>query len=141
MYKCINRAKKKVEGLINDNGSIIVETQYTEIKKLGNTYKEGYITKSQDGKYGVISATKKQMLENKYDDISQIYLEDYYLVKEEGKQKLIDSKGNTIIENGFDEIKSATSNGIIFVKDNLYGEMNASGEITIEAKYQRKETT
>ena len=123
-------------GLVNDNGSIIAEAQYTEIKNLGDTYKDGYITINEQGKYGVISTTKKQILENKYDDIAQIYLKEYYLVKEGGKQKLIDSNGNTIIENGFDEIKSATSNGIIFVKDNLYGEMNTSGEITIEAKYQ-----
>lgn len=123
-------------GLVNDNGGIIVEAKYAEIKNLGNTYKNGYITVSEDGKYGVISTTKKQILENKYDEIAQIYLREYYLVKEGGKQKLIDSKGNTIIENGFDEIKSATSNGVIFVKDNLYGELNTSGEITIEAKYQ-----
>lgn len=123
-------------GLVNDNGSMIVGTEYTEIKNLGNTYKEGYITIDQNGKYGATSTTKKQILESKYDEIVQIYLEDYYLVKEGGKQKLIDSKGNTIIEEGFDEIKSATSNGIIFVKDNLYGEINASGETAIEAKYQ-----
>lgn len=123
-------------GLANDSGSIIIEPQYAEIKNLGDTYKNGYITVSEDGKYGVISTTKKQILENKYDEIAQIYLGEYYIVKESGKQKLIDSKGNTIVENGFDEIKSATQKGIIFVKENLYGEMNTSGEITIEAKYQ-----
>jgi len=123
-------------GLVNDNGSIIVKPEYTEIKNLGNTYKNGYITKSENGKYGIISTTKKQLLENKYDEIAQIYLNEYFLVTEGGKQKLINSKGNTLIEEGFDEIKSATSNGIIFVKNNLYGEMSESGEITIEAKYQ-----
>ena len=123
-------------GLVNDNGSLIAETIYTEIKNLGDTYKDGYITINEEGKYGIISTTKKQILENKYEHIAQIYLKDYYLVKEGGKQKLIDSKGNTIIETGFDEIKSATSNGIIFTKNNLYGEMNTAGETTIEAKYQ-----
>ena len=123
-------------GLVNDNGSIIIEPNYKEIKNLGNTYKEGYITINEDNKYGVISATKKQILENKFDEISQIYLKDYYLVKENGTQKLIDSKQNTIITEGFDEIKSATSNGVIFVKNGLYGEMNESGEAIIEAKYQ-----
>ena len=128
-------------GLVNDNGSIIVEPEYAEIKNLGNSYKDGYITINQNGKYGVVSATKKQMLENKYDEIAQIYLKEYYLVKEDGKQKVIDSKGNTIIENGFDEVKSATSNGIIFVKDNLYGEMRTSGEISIKPEYQYLEET
>ncbi len=123
-------------GLANDNGNILVDVTYSQIKNIGNTYKNGYITIDQQGKYGLISATKKQILENKYEEIAQIYLDNYYLVKENGVQKLVDSKGNTIIENGFDEIKSVTSNGIIFVKDGLYGEMNTSGEITIEAKYQ-----
>jgi len=123
-------------GLVNNNGNIIAEAQYKEIKNLGDTYKNGYITINEDGKHGIISTTKKQILDNKYDEIAQIYLESCYLVKENGVQKLINSKGETIIDNGFDEIKSATSNGVIFVKNNLFGEMNSLGEITIEAKYQ-----
>ena len=123
-------------GLVNDNATIIAEAIYTEIKNLGSTYKEGYITRDENGKYGITSTTKKQILENKYDEIEQIYLKEYYLVKEQGKRKLINSKGNIILEEGFDEIKSATSNGVIFVKDNLYGEINKTGEVIIEAKYQ-----
>ena len=123
-------------GLVNDDGTIIAEPQYIDIKNLGDTYKNGYITVTEDGKYGIISTTKKQILENKYDEILQVYLNDYYLTKDGESIKVIDSKGNVIIENGFDEIKSVTSNGLIFVKDNLYGEINTSGEVIIEAKYQ-----
>lgn len=123
-------------GLVNDTGSIIINVNYKEIKKLGNTYKNGYITINEQSKYGLVSATKKQILENRYDEILPIYLKEYCLIKENGKQKLIDSKGETVIENGFDNITSTTANGIIFIKDNLYGEMNLSGEVIIEAKYQ-----
>ena len=123
-------------GLVNDNGSFIVEVNYKEIKNLGDTYKEGYITINEKGKYGLVSATKKQILEDKYDEISQIYLKEYYLVKENGAQKLINSKGETIIKDGFEEIKSATTKGVIFTKNKLYGEMDSSGQIAIEAKYQ-----
>ena len=123
-------------GLVNDTGSVIIECSYKEIKKLGDTYKDGYITIDDNGKYGVVSATKRQILENKYDEIKQIALKEYYVVKEDEKTKLINSKGETIIEDGFDEIKSATTNGIIFTNGNLYGEMNTSGEITLEAQYQ-----
>ena len=83
-------------GLVNDNGSIIVKTEFAEIKNLGNSYKNGYITVDPNGKYGVTSTTKKQILENKYEEISQTYLKDYYLVTENGKQKVIYSKGKTI---------------------------------------------
>lgn len=123
-------------GLTNDNGSILIDTNYKEIKALGDTYKEGYITIDESGKYGVVSATKKQILENKYDEIFPVYLDDYYLVKEDNKKKLINSNEEAIIETGFDEIKSITTNGFIFAKNNLCGEISLTGEITIEAKYQ-----
>ena len=123
-------------GLVNDTGSIIIECNYKEIKKLGDTYKDGYITIDEQGKYGVISATKKQILENKYEEIEQIALKEFFLVKESGKEKLINSRDETILEDGFDQIKSVTTNGIIFTKNNLYGEMNTSGEITLKAEYQ-----
>lgn len=123
-------------GLVNDTGSVIIDANYKEIKGLGDTYKDGYITIDEQGKYGLISATKKQILENKYDEILQVPLKEYYAIKENGKQKLINSNGEALIDSGFDEIKSTTTNGIIFVKDNLYGEMNTSGEVTIKADYQ-----
>ena len=123
-------------GLVNDNGSILIEVNYKDIRALGETYKDGYITIDDAGKYGVVSATKKQILENKYDEIMPVYLKDYYLIKEGEKKEVIDSNGNVILDSGFDDIKSATTNGVIFVKNNLYGEISTSGEITLEAKYQ-----
>lgn len=123
-------------GLVNDNGSIIIDANYKEIKPLGETYKEGYITIDESDKYGVVSATKRQILENKYDEISSVYLKEYYLVKENGKKELIDSDGKVILDSGFDDIKSATTNGVIFIKNNLCGEISTSGEVTLEAKYQ-----
>ena len=128
--------KNGQKGLCNDSGSVLIEPQYTEIKNLGETYKDGYITVNSEGKYGVISATKQQILENKFDEIKQTYLGSNYLVIEGGKEKLINSSGETLIENGFDDIKSNTTRGVIFVLNNLYGEMSTSGEILIEAKYQ-----
>ena len=128
--------KDEKVGLVNDNGSIIIDVNYKEIKALGETYKEGYITIDESDKYGVVSATKRQILENKYDEISSVYLKDYYLVRENGKKELIDSDGKVILDAGFDDIKSATTNGLIFTKNDLYGEISALGEVTLEAKYQ-----
>ena len=128
--------KDEKVGLVNDNGSIIIDVNYKEIKALGETYKEGYITIDESDKYGVVSATKRQILENKYDEVSSVYLKDYYLVRENGKKELIDSDGKVILDAGFDDIKSATTNGVIFTKNDLYGEISALGEVTLEAKYQ-----
>ena len=123
-------------GLINNSGTILIDVKYSDIKNLGSTYKEGYITIDENGKYGVISTTKKQILENKYDEIKQVYLNDNYYVVEDGEEKLINHSGETLLDKGFDDIKSSTKRGIIFTTKDLYGEMSTSGDILIEAKYQ-----
>ena len=123
-------------GLINNKGNIIIEPEYKEIINLGETYKDGYITIDEQNRYGLVSTTKKQLLENKYEEIEQVYIPNYYLIKEEGKLKLINSSGEVVLENGFDNIASGTERGIIYIQNDLYGEMNISGENLIEAKYQ-----
>lgn len=128
--------KDNKQGIINSKGSIIVEPIYSEVKNLGETYKEGYITIDEEGRQGLISTTKKQLLENQYEEIQQIYLANYYLIKENGKLKLINSSGEILLEEGFDDIKSATTKGVIFTKGDLYGEISITGETIIEPKYQ-----
>lgn len=123
-------------GLVNNKGNIIIEPNFKEIKNLGDTYKEGYITIDEQGRYGVVSTTKKQLLENNYEEVEQVYLQSYFLIKENGKLKLINSSSETLLENDFEEIKSATKRGVIFTKGNLYGEINTTGETLIEPKYQ-----
>ena len=123
-------------GLVNDTGSVIIEPNYKEIKNLGETYREGYITIDENDKYGVIGATKMKLLDNKYDNIEQVYLSDYYLVTENGERKVINSSGETILNSGFDQISSKTEDGIIYVSQGLYGEINTTGEVQIEPTYQ-----
>ena len=123
-------------GLVNDTGSVIIEPNYKEIKNLGETYREGYITIDENNKYGVISATKMKLLDNKYDNIEQVYLSDYYLVTENGERKVINSSGETILNSGFDQISSKTEDGFIYVSQGLYGEINTTGEVQIEPTYQ-----
>ena len=123
-------------GLVNNAGTILIDVKYSDIKNLGTTYKEGYITIDENGKCGIVSTTKIQILENKYNEIKQVYLGDNYYVVEDGKEKIINQAGETLIDNGFDDIKSSTKRGIIFTQKDLYGEMSTSGDILIEAKYQ-----
>ncbi|MCI8273132.1 MAG: WG repeat-containing protein [Clostridia bacterium] len=123
-------------GLVNDKGSILIDVIYKEIMQLGDTYKEGYIVVTEEGKYGAVSTTKKQLLENKYEEIKPIYMANHYVVKEENKLKIVNSSGETVLSEGFDDVKSESSRGIVFTRGEQYGEMNLSGEITIEPKYQ-----
>ena len=123
-------------GLVNNSGTILIDVKYSNIKNLGTTYKEGYITTDENGKCGIVSTTKIQILENKYNEIKQVYLGDNYYVVEDGEEKIINQAGETLIDKGFDDIKSSTKRGIIFTQKDLYGEMTTSGDILIEAKYK-----
>lgn len=133
--------KDEKVGIANSKGSIIIEPNYKEIKNLGDTYKEGYITINDENKYGVVSTTKKQALDNKYDDIEQVYLDNYYLVKQSGVKRVINTSGEIILEGNFDDITSNTSKGFIFKKGDLYGEISTEGDTVIEPKYQYLEET
>ena len=125
-------------GLVDNEGKLIIETNYQEISALGEEYLDGYITKSEDGKYGVIGANKERKLENKYEKIEQIVGKNLFVVTEGEKQKLINSYGTPILEEGFDRIAQILKNSkeIIFVKDNLYGVMGTDGAITVENQYE-----
>ena len=75
----------------------------------------------------------------KYDEIAKVYGNDYYVVKKSGKQILVKKDGTEILTTGFDEITEILKNidnGIIYKKDNKYGVMKTTGEVTIEASYE-----
>lgn len=129
-------------GIANNEGTIIIKPEYIDITNIGKDNKQGYIIKSDNEKYGVVDYSDKQVLEPKYDEIKQITGCNLYVVTESGKQKIINKTGKDIVTKGFDEIISISENtgdtsGIIFKKSEKYGFMNLSGEILIEAKYDK----
>lgn len=125
-------------GLVDNTGRVIVETIYSEIKQLGDEPLDGYIVKNEEGKYGVIGASKEQKLEGKYEKIEQIAANNLFVITEGEKQKLINSKGTVILEEGFDKVKQILkdSKGIIFEKDESCGVMTLDGTIKIQNTYQ-----
>ena len=123
--------------MVDNNGRVVIETIYTDIKPLGKEALDGYIVKNEEGKYGVIGAGKEQKLESKYENIEPIAGSNLFVITESGKQKLINSKGIIILENGFDKITQILkdSKEVIFVKDNLYGIMTIEGGVTVPNTY------
>lgn len=129
-------------GIVDSDGKTVVEPQYAEIDILGKDNKSGFIVKDDNGKYGIIDYSNNQILEKKYDSIEKIYGNDLYVVTLEGKQKLVKKGDTEVLTNGFDSIKQVLANqenAVVFVKDNKYGVMNISGEILIEAQYDKLE--
>lgn len=131
-------------GVIDAEGKEIITPKYLDITNLGKDNKEGFIVKSEDGKYGIVDYSNNIVLEAKYDEISKVYGNDMYVVKQEGKQILVKKQGEEILKEGFDEIKQIlknTENGIICTKDDKYGVMKLTGEIAINPEYEELKET
>ena len=122
-------------GIVDDEGKVILKTEYADITNLGKDNKSGYIVKNTEGKYGIVDFSGNIILDMKYDEIAKVYGNDYYVVKKSGKQILVKKDGTEILTTGFDEITEILKNidnGIIYKKDNKYGVMKTTGEVTIE---------
>lgn len=125
-------------GVVDNEGKIIVDVKYKEITSLGEDNKSGYIVKDDTGLYGIVGSFKNEILPCKYEKIEKVYGNDMYVIVQEGKQKIVNSKGEEIITDGFDKVASilkTKEKGFVYVKDEKYGIMTSSGEVTIEAQY------
>lgn len=126
-------------GVLDSEGKELLGVKYTDVTSLGKDNKEGFIVKGDDGKYGIVDSSNKTILEIKYDEIVNVHGNDLYVVKQSGKQIVVQKDGTEVLSTGFDEIKEIlknTDNGIIYVKNNKYGVMKITGEVTITADYE-----
>lgn len=131
-------------GIVDNEGKIVIEPQYAEIDILGKDNKSGFIVKDETGKYGIRDYSNNQIIEIKYDSIEKVYGNNQYVVVLNGKQKIINKDNKDVLTDGFDSIKQILSNqenSAIYVKNNKYGIINLSGQITIEAQYDKLEET
>ena len=129
--------KDEKVGIANNEGNIILDTEYLEISILGKDNKSGFIIKTTDGKYGIIDYSKNQVLEPKYEEVKKVFGNDLYTVVEGGKEKIINKQGEEIGAKDFDrvaQILKTKDSGIIFVKGEKYGVMNLNGEIIIRSR-------
>ncbi len=131
-------------GIVDAEGKIVIEPQYSDIDILGKDNKSGFIVKDSTGKSGIRDYSNNQILEIKYDSIEKVYGNGLYVVTENNKQKIVDKENKDVLTKGFDSIKqilSSQENAVIFTKSEKYGIMNLSGEVIIEAQYDKLEET
>lgn len=131
-------------GVADSEGKIILKPEYADVTNLGKDSKSGFIVKNTDGKYGIVDFSSNLVLETKYDGITKVYGNDFYVVKQAEKQILVKKDGTEILTSGFDEITDIlknAENGVIYKKDNKYGVMKTTGEVTLEASYDELKET
>jgi hypothetical protein len=124
-------------GLVSNSlGEIIIDTNYAEIESLGTTYENGYIVKSTDSYYGVITTDKRTILECKYDKIYNVTSKEMYVVTENGKNKVINKSGEDVLTSGFNEIASIDGDYIVIVNNEKYGVIDLEGNSKIPCEYE-----
>lgn len=98
------------------------------------------IVKSSNNYYGVISTQGETILESKYDSIEYFSKTSEFLVESNGKKGIISKDRTTKIELNYDSIERVTNKNDIFYiikKSNLYGLLDANGEIIIYPEYEQ----
>ena len=123
------------KGIVDSFGKEIIENKYTEISSLTDKYENGFIVKSETGKYGIINYDKSVALEEKYDEIKNIYGNKMYVVKEADIWKVTNSSGESFIENKFEDVKSIDTDNIIIKQNGKYGVVNTKSEEKIPTSY------
>lgn len=123
-------------GLYNSvSKTVFADTTYAAIEPFGKTYNDGYIVKNENGKYGLLGAEGKAILEVTHDKIMKVSGNDKYVVQDGLKTKLISKDGTTILESGFDDIVEIDGDNLVIKKANKYGIINTTGETLIDAAF------
>ena len=123
-------------GLVNSEGTIIVPVEYSSIEAITKDYKNGFIVKNAESKFGVIKSDGQIALECKYDDIKNIEDNNKYVVKENGTWKVIEENGTAYLEGKVANAQ-AMNNGNVIVNDNgKYSVLNIETELKIPAEYE-----
>ena len=106
-------------GLIDFNGTKILDAEYTDIYALDGTEKSIVVEK--DGLKGIVNSNlKKLVIDCNYDDVSTLSTsseDDGYIVSIDGSYGIISASGKTILETNYTEIKNVTGNSMYVVND------------------------
>jgi len=123
-------------GLVNNQGNLIVECNYADVKALTNDYTDGYIVKDSEGKCGIISINKEQVLDCKYSDIMSVCGKDMYVVKDNDKWIITNKTGDKTIDVNYEDITYLNSDIIVAKVDGKYGIFGMDKVAKVDAEYQ-----
>lgn len=123
-------------GLVDNTGTIIIPNEYADIQALTTKYADGYIVKNADGKYGLITPNKTQVLQAAYDAIEHVYGNNMYAVEKDGVKKIINNKEEVVVESTYEAVKEIQSQYITIQKDGKYGIIDVLGQEMLPCEYE-----
>ena len=137
-YENVLRVQKDGKyGLISLDGKMLLECNKDNIEVITGT-KSVYVT-TLDGKKGIVNYLGKEIIENKYVEISSLtdkYENGFIVKNENSKYGIINYDGKVALEEKYDEVKHVYGNGLYVVKEeNTWKVLNSDSEVFIENKF------
>lgn len=115
--------------VIDNNGDYVLQPGYTKIKKDLN----GYVAKNSDG-YSYFGKNGKLKWKQTYEQAST-FNGQYALVKSNGKYQIISKHGKVIATLPYDYVTSAGEGYWKYRQDQLWGILNANGQVIKEPAF------
>lgn len=140
----------KTKALNSKNQEIF--TQYEQIEAIQNIdetnqlwYENNVLKVKQNGKYGLINLTGKELLPCEYEEIMAVEgIQNTFKVKKEGKYGVVNQEGTKLVETQYKDIqrlgKDNKAGFVVQAEDGKYGIVDYSQTQIIEAKYDKIET-
>lgn len=118
-------------GIIDFDAKVILKPEYEEIKQVvGNNI---YIVK-QDGKWKAINKEQETLVEDKFDDVTEITA-DKLIIKKGNKYGITTVQGEEKISPKYEEIRVLFGDYYIAKNKGKYGVINLSNETILEFEY------
>ena len=132
---CLIVTKDDKSGVYDIYGNSLINVSYKTIKGLDAENKKQFIVQNSDNKYGIMASGNERILEEEYDDISNVTGNDIYVVKKEGKWTIIKADKSLNIGSGFESVESIENNTIIIKNAGKYGIMDEDSEMLVKTQY------
>lgn len=114
-------------GLVDRNGTLLVETKYDEMEILDNPE---FVKVALDGGYGVLDKTGKVIVPLEYDFVGRMG-EDVIVVSKDGLYGCFDKEGNLIVPMEYEEIREYVGGMARYRFKGRYGFIDKGGEILV----------
>lgn len=130
-YIVINEENKY--GITDFNSEVIINTEYEDIKQVAGNHM--YVVK-QDGKWKLINSKKETLIEDKFDDVTQI-LEDKIIIKKDNQHGILLVSGEEKIKPQYEELSNMFDDYYLAKKNGKYGVINSANEQILPFQYSK----